>query len=409
MNFTTMQPVLPKLKTCNRSNCNNGLALLIILTMSLLPIYIFPSGGLQVVDIFILILGIIAFIIFCSKNLILHNDIHWLLPFIVWSIIIEIAYFIPSGDNGCLKVIFQNVYSIYLLYVFSIIFTEIIVSEKLHYLYFGLFLSLLPPFFISGVHSNKLEGRMSLSFNDPNQLGYFAIILLCLLILLHNFSKNCNNHKINKIYSIIRIIVFIIANCFIFISLSRSAGASALILDSYILYCYCKENGIIWVLVFLSMILIVIIFNYEAIFKIINNKMITYRYETDTIMTNIDTRIFNKIVFDKDWQILVGCSHGIMPWSFNDNEIHNIFIMYFRSYGIIGLLLFIIWIIRLIFHTTSNLKGCFIIWSALLFYNSFVVGTRFRPFWILMGLMIIMAKIMQLNKSALKKKYLFIN
>jgi hypothetical protein len=79
-------------------------------------------------------------------------------------------------------------------------------------------------------------------------------------------------------------------------------------------------------------------------------------------------------------------------------EVHNIFGDVLRSYGLIGLSLFVFWVLKLIFNLKIFGDGLWV-FAGLMMYNMGNNGIRFRAFWILISLLIAGAAYMKEKKS----------
>src|SRR4030042_1845720 len=382
------------LKPMSRTAENSLLGILLVMVLGLLPIYIFPSGGFQVVDVLILAVSFITLFKICYDFRFFYNEIFFLVPFIIWACLIEMLYYVSSPEDlSYIKTAIQIIYVIVILFIFMVIFANTLIENQYRYLYVGLLISSLIPFIVTGYKSHEWALRTTLSFNDPNQLGYFAIILVSFLILIIN---NTNATK-GKFFTLISLIIFIIANGFVFLSLSRSAGAAMILLDVYFVYTLIKRRMYFWIIGLLLALLVILGIKYHVVMQVLNNPEVLKRLSLETILDNLKVRTFDKLTYFTDYQFLIGCAQGGKSRFWDNLEIHNIFLMILRSYGVIGLMLFSAWFVRLVWITSNRLQGALWVWTALLFYNSFVIGTRFRPFWVLIALMIVMAKLLELR------------
>lgn len=159
--------------------------LMLISTLGLLPVYILPSGGFQVVDIPLVI--IIVFTFFSAReNFKYIKIVYYFLPYVIWAFLVNLGYLTITSDKNFIKGIVPYIYAPVLMYTFIIIFNKILRNNKLIYIYMGILLSILATFLFKGLEEET--ERAVLSFNDPNQLAYFALILLIYAIFLINFK-----------------------------------------------------------------------------------------------------------------------------------------------------------------------------------------------------------------------------
>jgi hypothetical protein len=377
-----------------------SLKLLIILTFGLAPLYLFSSGKPQLVDVPILILmGIMLFMKFDTDKFI-NKSKTTLLLYVIWAVLINFVYFTQySQDYSFLFVNGELVYTFLIFSFFSKLFRKII-SENLLFLYAGLILSILLCFLIKGNYEEGIV-RSALSFNNPNQLGYFTVILISFVVILMQYKRECNLDSLT--YSIADIILIIVAHIFSLLAVSRGAIFSILILDIWLII-NIKDKVRFFSVGILLLMCVVVIFLHP---NLLENKLEGRgrKMDLDATKQEIKGRIWHQMSVMHSFQYIIGRGAGAIQRDRDQigrlkggiGEVHNIFGQIFRSYGLIGLALFLNWLLRLIW-SSRILPGSLWVWTALIVYNMSHNGVRFRMFWFLMALIIFIISDLQRQK-----------
>ncbi len=370
--------------------------LFLVAALGLLPVYVFGSGGFQLVDIPVLFLLWIALTSKYEKDQYLQA-ILWLLPFILWSVLVNCSYFLLITNMWFLKGAVTLSYDIVLLFCFSIIFTKILDKNNIKYIYLGLILSIILCLFVKGVPDEDVE-RVTLSFNDPNQLGYYAATLIVYVILLLKFKEINHYHKIAFYIGDVILIGF--AHIFLSLCLSRSAMAAFLVLD----ICLLKntKNLRIFLPVFFCGLIALIFMLYVNPHFLEQRIAVrgTESYSEGALTEGFKERTLSTLNYLQGIEVLVGKGSGpsgkvgmaaMQGVKGYGGEAHNLFVDALRSYGLVGLCLLAFWFIKAML-TTWKMKDALFIWMGLLAYNMGNNGVRFRPFWIVLALLFAMAR-----------------
>jgi hypothetical protein len=401
---------MQRLSVLNFSSPTFGEGLLKILLVgvfSLLPIYIFSSGGPQLVDLFIMPISIITIIKANKYDRKIAKEILYLLPFMIYVMTVEAIYYLfYSGDNVFIIKIFQISYLFFIFFIFMVLFNKITNEKFIKYIYLGIIISILLALTIKGKSSGEYKLRISLSFNDPNQLGYFGVILSCFVILLSQYRSKRGIKGKYYLYNIMDAIILISANALVAISLSRSAILGIMFSNFYLLTRLRKKMVLVIVVIPILVITAILIIKSSFVMELITNPMITSRFSEKSIIERYESGFAQKMIFLHDWQILLGSGDGAYNRYPDQHEVHNWFGFILRCYGLIGLSLFSFWLLRMT-YLTWHLKGSFWVWIGLIAYNSCNYGLRFRPFWILVAMMVVMATLLsETNRPRVNLKWL---
>ncbi len=162
------------------------LGIFIVVFYSLLPLYLFPNSGLQLVDAITLLLFIVAFFNKNKLPKVIKKQVYAYIPFLVWVIIIIGIYYLAHPQNlNSLKPLLYMAYNFIILYSFTKLFYGMI--DKSNYGQFfinlGLIASIFTCFLVKGAYEEAV--RNALSFNNPNQMVSCFMILIGYTILFN--------------------------------------------------------------------------------------------------------------------------------------------------------------------------------------------------------------------------------
>lgn len=368
---------------------------MIILIFGLVPLYLFSSGRPQIVDVLILILLGITLFFRHEKDYYLSNQIIPLVPFVIWGVLINSGYYLfyPS-EYGLLLKNAEIIYTFVLLYGFTFLFKRIINAGSINVIYLGLILAIILCLTIKG---NYEEGvRSALSFNNPNQLGYFSVILVCYAVLLIQYNIK---HGGKLRYHIGDVIIILGGHIFALLSLSRGAILAIFLLDAWVIT-KIKNKAIIITVSLLAIISIALSIFVDPTF--IERKLegrAGRSFDVSEAQMETGGRILQNLSTLSGVQYIIGMSaslaireKGAFGGVKGMGEVHNIFGDIFRCYGFIGLALFAYWILKVIWASRILMGGLWV-WAAILMYNMSHNGVRFRSFWLLTALMIAMVEL----------------
>ena len=393
---------------------NFVLGFLLILNFFLLPIYIFESGGFQLVDI-TLFITIIVVLLWKNLPVIDKKLIYSLLPFTIWVFLIDFIYYLIYKNTTEILSFIAIVYGLVQLYVFSLIFNKILHKHGLKFIYIALIFSILGCFLTKGYSE---EGRGSLSFNNPNQLAYFAIILLAYVIMLNQYRTDKNIES--KYFILIDMLIILIANFMTIIALSRVGVVVTVMLDICLLSNV--KNFKYFIVTTMGLAVITLLFLLTQ-HELIEQKLSTRGKENFTAhsMTHDDSfeaRLIKPLQHLKGLSFLYGIGPGgagralkqpgIIVMKYSTMEVHSSFGDVLRSYGLIGLFLFSYWYFRFVWQSRLIKNGWWVM-AAIFAFNNVHNGIRFRSFWIFMGLMVVMISFAELNRKNKEVSKLSVN
>jgi len=358
--------------------------LLYSLYFILKPFYFWKSGLPQISDFILVLLMIVYFISnkfsisFNKRNVVfLKNG----LLFVTWIIFVNGIWALRLQTTE--SFILQTLY-----YLYNFLTASIVVSLYSQYkekiieiTYKSVLLSVIIQtvnYFVNGGFSG---GRITGSFNNPNQLGYYSLLMIAFLMFISYHLK------VSFKWFIIVIILSMILN---FASLSKAAIISSLGL--VFLYFFSKNKNksfkrkLILILIFV-LLLSVVIYNTTQIIQ--NNSLInSVQRRIQNIGKdsddNLEGRGYYRIYeYPEYW--LFGAGEGeYSRFRYGEIEFHSTLGNIQVSYGLVGILLFIN-LMRLALKN-DRYRSWYILFMIML-YGLTHNGIRNSLFWILLALM----------------------
>lgn len=193
--------------------------------MSIFPVYLWESGGMQVSHyLFLLFAG---FVFFCQRERRLEKIDVVFLVFIIYTWVREV---VGALQGLPYRTLLTPAHITYSFIIFKAIRFYIVQAKNLGFLSAGLVISLfvaLAGVFLEGVHFFN-DGdfyRSTGMFNNPNQLGYFSILAASIGLFLY-IVKALSWWQF--------LVVFVVALFLTVVSLSKAAIISMVVVVSYI-------------------------------------------------------------------------------------------------------------------------------------------------------------------------------
>ena len=349
---------------------------IVVIYLIICPFYFFESGNPQLAD-FLLFLGIIP-LITTKHSLSVYNKhkvVRYLFWFFIFSSIINICYWayytLIGVENSMYKFIFFYSFN----FLFFLLIVSFIKSKVLIYqfkiFYFSIFASTLLQFFLAilGIGGNQNNLRPSIFFNNPNQLAYFALLMISVMTIFYiryNFNK------------LVYYITFLCSTYLVLYSGSRGALSIILLILPIVFFKRIDKTDII---IFFGLIILTpVILNTNFIKEKINLIMIRNATSLLKNSSEIENRGYDR-VYSYPKYLIYGAGEGKYE-RFDDNEIpleiHSGFVTILFSYGILGFLIFIRFFYNII---KDNFKINIFILMPVILYNLTHNGFRAPLFW----------------------------
>jgi hypothetical protein len=364
------------------------------------PFYIFDSGMLQPADMFLMV-GFFLLVISRKEANVryqvvtkVYNTVLLYFSFTCYQFIINIVWFLLLAgtyygtSSGLLKS------SLFSLFNFFAILTCIMIYERIGHRMFvkiaqGFFLSSIVVFLLT-VFSSAESIRSTAGFNNPNQLGYFGVLLLAGIIIFGKYLKSTSN-----------IIAAGLSLVFIAASLSKAAILGALI--SIMLTVLVsgtrgyKINAKVKVFLFIILVFIIYMLLFDNTLYLKNPTLYAIRNRMDRIWIENDSSFADgrgyRRVLETGIHFLWGTGEGAyqrfvtMPGA----EIHSSYMSVLVSYGVIGFLLLTKIITGMLFMDKYNKLVSVCLFSGVFLYWFTHQGLRNTIFWVLISVYMLMS------------------
>ena len=402
-----------KLSTKNTNNlfgqnniANSMLLLISFLGFLTMPLYLLPSGAIQIVDFFILLFSVILLATANKSELnISITTVMPFFPYLIWVVIVNFFYIFRVGlGYGYELHIFQSVYPLFIFFIFTLLFTRIMITmNAIVHVYFFLLAASIGPFLIDSGRARVM--RESLSFNNPNQLGLYSILLFFMLLILS--SVHIQTNKSQKRYlPLLKIIIFVCANYFALLSVSRAALLPMFLLDILFIYNLLKNQKTRYLFiipVFLMLISIFFISSQDYKTLLASNK----------VTAGLGARLAKKSLIDVDnlSHRTIGRSHQKLDLSTifgqggrkttdykNLLESHNTFLSIYDTSGVFGLLIFLAGLVWFLLRFRLFTFYYFSLFP-LLIYHMAHNAIRFRLGWVSLALLSVVLLIKSNNQN----------
>jgi len=351
----------------------------------LFPFQFFPPSSLQIAD-FSIILGIVILIFTgWSIDIYIKNFSY----FVLYTLLIGFGYYFLYEDFDFIKQPLNYTYCL-----LSLIFISQVAKQSVFIItsVLGVFFSLVIQLFVlNNLGLNQEQFRITLFFNNPNQLGLWALSFLIFIAFLI-IDKNELKYK-----KIILLPSLFLCLFYIFLSISQAAIiSSALVLIILLIYFFRSK----WIYIsFIS--LSVIFFQFEKDLKIENfnflvnvQDRIEREINEDDGDNDLDGRNYTRLGNYPQF-LLLGAGEGkIERFGNNGLEIHSTFANILFSYGFFGLILFILPFINFI-----KLRPLIytLLLGSYLFFTLVHNTLRWPLFWIIPYLMYLILSINHKN------------
>ena len=348
------------------------------------PFYWWSSGLPQVSD-FIFVLLVVSLLFYKKFNVFIRGKSQKL---VVYSAVFSLYILFVNSIwtvllNSDTSMLFTSIYYIYnsLVLIITIILFQLYGSYFLRIIFSSTVLSVgiqITSFILSGGFTGI---RQIGNFNNPNQLGYFGILSLCILIFVGN---RILLNRFVYFFSLFFASVLTLA------SLSKAAIVSLFVLFLTFFVSRSSNKKLKTGLFILILVFMVLFFILEefAIFsfldiplvKSVNSRLEAIGQDSDD---SLEGRGYYRILYYPNYWIF-GAGEGEYPrFGSKGMEFHSTLGNIQVSYGIIGLVLFAI-ILRLALKM-SNRQEAYLLF-VLLLYGLTHNGVRNTLLWILIAL-----------------------
>jgi hypothetical protein len=349
----------------------------------LLPLYTFGSGGMQISHILIGAGMLLTF----ANNKLPNNSLNSLLLGYAFYALIREALSVISGTE--IESLLPVLHALYAYFTF-LVFTILLKDERL-FKAIPLTLSISLALAVVGVivigfsfTASEDQVRSIGTFNNPNQLGYFAVLLVSIftaLLVIKEVSI--------KFY----LIIFLLCGFLATVSLSKAAILSIIISPVALLFKQDKFSKATAVLIIAKMVVIslfALLFLYALNNEYFDNLLIYNRLlgMFDESDSDLSMRGYGLIFEGSIWQILFGFSSSGTASLRDGYEVHSMYMSPLVNYGIFGGGIFLAFFILLLQKLRNKYGVVYItaIFGPVLLYGITHNGGRVVLLWILCAL-----------------------
>jgi len=351
------------------------------------PFYLFESGNPQLADLFGAIL-IVSHIKAILTNIKTSRFTKNLFLFVIYTLFVNTIWMLIAGD---FKILMSSIFYFYSFLMVLFLINKIKDKSFLEFTLKAISISLvvqtlLWPF----VQSEGVRNQMF--FNNPNQLGLWALCLLVILSVITNILKT------KVLYAIPPLLL---CSLFIIISASRAALVGCIL---FWMFYIIKSRKHVFIFITISLVAFLFI-NYNFDLELKNFTALEYNLERLQSDDLSGDRSFGGRGYDRignyPQYLLFGAGEGPSERFNEDIELHSVFANIFFSYGIIGFLLFIS---AFASFTKKISKEVIVLILALAFFGTVHMSLRVPFFWIASFFIIYLHeyKTQQLNLTEIK-------
>lgn len=347
----------------------------ILISIGLLPLYVWESGGLQPAH-FALIAC--AFIIFITAGASIHRT-EGILIFLI--LIVGLREGVAVLEHGNYSALVNAFYLLFSLMVFNLS-RRIPALGVSWYVASGVFVAVgvaIVGLVILGDRATNSSGLRTLgTFNNPNQLGYFAVCVLSLAYCLR---------LTHKLHFTLLIILLTCATFLAALSLSKAAMVSVLVGLLGVGFVAGSKRASMWTGIFflafsIALAIFVISSGYAADLSAAQRLADIGSQDDDSLAG----RGYVALLDHGTPAVLFG--HGYVDTlQIVGHEVHSTIFSFFVNYGIIAGIAFLAFLVAWAakIHRSFGLPGVALIALPPMLYGLTHNGSRFSIFWILVG------------------------
>lgn len=368
---------------------------LFVLALATKPLYLRNSGALQISDLlYMLLLG--TFLISGKIRVPGEKEKKWFLLFllmITYQLIVNTAWFFALSsrenlvDPGMLRVTIYYIFNFLVCLTIMQMYAYVGYNKLLRLYLLGSAISVIICYL--GVMINFTgTGREHGFFNNPNQLGYFSIIIMTAFVI------NCRHVK-----KVIRIAILVSCMILVVFSLSKaSIIGSAVLLIAYAIISS-DERGIkktVTIIALISIAALIIYFvMYSKANMITNNyyimamrrRLTRMQFENDSDLGT--GRGYDRIKEIGGW-ILTGVGEGAYTRfsALYGKELHSMYASSIVCYGLFGFVGYMLLFYRAL-NRNNRIIFSLLAFSGVLFYCITHNGVRNTLLWSLIAMMLL--------------------
>ena len=350
---------------------------IVILALVCLPLYLFPSGGLQLTHLFLL-LSFLALIL--RKNFYLRINILQELVLVLglYALVVELVYILNGAPFKSVMSALHILFSFVFLTAFSFLADKKNGAFLMKYaLFVSAFIALGGVIALGfSVSVDNGSARSVGTFNNPNQLGYYALCFGCIVWLLRE------THNLTLIAYLVGMLLALFLSA---VSLSKASSVSLLMVFALSFF----KSRPLFVVPFCMAVLGIAIVFAPLWLDVLEDLSIFHRLSSigSGNDDSAEARGYH-ILLDRNWNQLLFGSGLAGVKAYVGHEVHSTIASFYANYGLIGGALFsailVVWMNRI--FKSFGFVGLLIICGAPMAYGLTHNGSRFTIFWLLVAL-----------------------
>ena len=371
------------------------------------PFYFFPSGGIQISDLFF-IASFILYLLIVKKGdkITIDKADKWLLYFVTLVFGINLIYFLMYGKFGFMISSIYYMYNFLIVVVFRIYADDegflmilekvcklnIIIQVLIYVLKFGRFYS---------------ENRYMGTFNDPNQMAFFIFMSLITAFTI----SEIRNAKLHIAYHIMAVgLIFLTSSTGMFLGIAVFYTVQVLMKVAKVINHDYNVKVLLFIIASLIMGLLfsakiddyITTFSQSSIIVRVEQKL-DKSSDNNGGSTNIQERGIDKLILYPE-KTIFGAGEGYyarFDKAYTDLEVHSTALSIFFYYGIVPTMLFLIWCYKNIrILSVSNVAVILA-----LFVESLTLLNQRQPlFWMIFVILNILANKKMADNQALSSE-----
>ncbi len=360
------------------------------------PFYVVQSGLPQPGDILLIPLFLMTLAGWNGRlKLASLPPLRMLLLFTLWVTLVDVGWMIATGDVGLTKASFSPLLPLFYMFNAVVVLVIAILYERFGRRFIELSYHLtiwiaVLQVCLSFLHFGSRVVRGTIFFDNPNQLGYFAMVSACTIAVCHRQLRT------STVYTSIG---FVACLYLALLSASKAAVGGAVVLLVLTLVTDPR------VMIALGLGTAAVIGMGGPITRAIETtqkRMSEDRYPNSSFF---EERGYDRIL-DHPQYLLIGAGEGATT-RFSDgtligtHEIHSSAGTILFAYGIPGVFIFLMFLIRVV--RGASLRASFILFPPLA-YTVAHQGLRFTSLWVLFGLFITIKQLVPVAKPGAPPK-----
>lgn len=348
------------------------------------PLYLLPSGSIQAYHVLLFVMTMAAFIKvggLSPKPVVIAVLVFW-----AYVIVRQILFIMATAEASFTTLLYPTLNMLVFLGVYTVL-TEVIsprgIKGVLHAIAAALVFETGYIFIENGSLTfflNNAERSVG-TFNNPNQLGYFAVLMGCAYVSIATVINS------SKLYASLFVsLAYLLA----IISLSKAAmlAISPLMLLAFISWGRGIRSGLLKaviitsVLVLLLLSIVILVSQLENLAQSDNEVIRRLALIGQDSDDNLVDRGY-ALLLNPDWRIIFGYGEGYYNMLFG-NEVHSTLANVITSFGVAGFILFSSMILTIVQYRIVSMQ--FGLLGLVLAYGLTHNGLRNTLFWVFLAI-----------------------